>query len=135
MKVKNPIPKTKEAWLKEIVRAFVDARETIPFGKLVGESIGQKDLFHFAPDVCLKFRGIKRTKRIRDKALEAALSSYVATKDVIGEVMDAPQISFAFCYLASQFGLGILDESIITDVMDYVENNKETIITMTEAEA
>ena len=49
--------------------------------------------------------------------------------------MDVPQISFAFCYLASHFGLGILDESIITDVMDYVENNKETIIKMTEDKA
>ena len=135
MKVKNPIPKTKEAWLEEIARAFVDARETIPFGKLIGKSIKNKDLFLLAPDVCLKFRGIQGTKRIRDKASEAALSSYVGTKDVVGELLDIPQISFAFCYLASHFGLGILDESLITEVMGYIENNKETIITMTEGKA
>ena len=135
MKAKNPMPKTKKAWLKEIARAFIDARETIPFGKLIGESIGDKDLFLLAPDVCLKFRGINKTKTIRDKASEAALSSYVATKDVVGEILGIPQISFAFCYLASHFGLGIVDESLVTEVMGYIEDNKETIIAMTEGKS
>ncbi len=31
--------------------------------------------------VCLKFRGIKRTKARLDRATEAMLSSYVATED------------------------------------------------------
>jgi len=85
MKAGNPIPKTKEAWLDEIAQAFMDACKTIPLGKLTGTSIKSKDLFLLAPDVCLKFRGIKCTKGVLEKASQAALSSYVATKDAVGE--------------------------------------------------
>jgi hypothetical protein len=56
------IPQTKSEWIDEIAEAYRDAEEAMPFGKFVGEDIGEKDLFHMAPAICLKFRGIRRTK-------------------------------------------------------------------------
>jgi hypothetical protein len=88
------IPQTKSEWIEEIAEAYRDAEEAIPFGQFVGKNIEEKDLFHMAPDICLKFRGIKRTKAKLKKTTEAALSSYVATKDFIGHILDDPHIAF-----------------------------------------
>jgi hypothetical protein len=95
------MPQTKSEWIEEIAAAYSDAEEAIPFGKLVGQDIEEEDLFHMAPDICLKFRGIRRTKAKLEKASKAAFSSYVATKDSGGHILDGPYISFALCYLAS----------------------------------
>ena len=53
-----PIPTSPAAWLREIAAAYADAHETIPFGPLVNVEISERDLFHLASAVCLKFRGI-----------------------------------------------------------------------------
>ena len=82
--------------------------------------------------VCLKFRGIKRTRRLLQKATDDALASYVATKDQIPEVLSVPQLAFAFAYLASHFGLDLLDEKQVEAVMEYVEQNKAELLALTE---
>ena len=81
---------------------------------VIGNEISETDLFHMAPLVCLKFRGIKRTKKTIKKVRDAALSSYVATRDILGEILDNQYLSFSFCYLASHFGLELIDESEVT---------------------
>lgn len=131
MKAKNGIPESPEAWLEEIARAYLDALETLPFGKLVGQKIEPKDLFHLGPPVCLKFRGVKRSKKNLKRATEAALSSYVATKEIVGDLFDIPQMSFAFCYLASHFGLELIEENLSTEILDFVESHLDNLIAMT----
>jgi hypothetical protein len=101
-----------------IARAYIDARETIPYGRLVRRKISEKDLYHLAPAVCLKFRGYKRSEKVLKKATNAALTSYVATRSVVGDLMDIPQISFAFCYLSAHFGLDLVDETTVAEIMD-----------------
>ncbi|MBK5100478.1 MAG: hypothetical protein JJE15_05720 [Desulfobacteraceae bacterium] len=121
------IPQTKSEWIEEIAEAYSDAEEAIPFGKFVGEHIEDKDLFHTAPGICLKFRGIKRTKAKLKKTTEAALSSYVATKDFLGHILDDPHISFAFCYLASHFALDLIDNQKVNEIMDYIEAHRKKL--------
>ena len=84
------IPQSKSEWIDEIAEAYRDVEEAMPFGHFVGENIGEKDLFHMAPAICLKFRGIRRTKTKLEKATEAALPSYVGTMDLIGHILDDP---------------------------------------------
>ena len=131
MIAKNKIPDSSEAWLAEIAKAYLDAIETLPFGELVGQEIEPKDLFHLGPPICLKFRGIKSSKKNLKKATDAALSSYVATKEIVGDLFDIPQISFAFCYLASHFGLDLIGENISTEILDFVESRLDNLIAMT----
>jgi hypothetical protein len=87
---------------------------------LAGVTITKKDLFHLAPEVCLKFRGLERSKKNVKKVTEAALSSYVATLDTAPDDMADPQMAFAFCYIASHFGMGLLTDEEATGVLEYV---------------
>jgi hypothetical protein len=132
MKHKTKIPKTPEDWLIEISQAYRDACEAIPFGVLVGQKITHKDIFHLGPATCLKFRGIKQTKGNIEKATEAALTSYVATEEIVGELFETPQMSFAFSYLASHYGLDLADEKMLTELLDYIENNLKKLISLTK---
>lgn len=132
MKIKYEIPNSPEAWLKEIATAYLGALETAQFGKLTGNKIDKNDLFHLGPAVCLKSRGINNTEKNLKKATDAALSSYVATEEVVGDLFKIPQMSFAYCYLASHFGLDLLDESSLSEVMNYIENNSDRLLEMTQ---
>jgi hypothetical protein len=69
----NPLPTSREAWLTEIARALRDSSEAIPFGPLAGASFGAAELFHLGPVTALKFRGIRRSKRVLRQITEAAL--------------------------------------------------------------
>jgi len=131
MKDKNKIPNSPQDWLKEIARAYLDAYETLLVGKLTGTKIMQEDLYQFSPAVCLKFRGIEKSEENLKKATDAALSSYVATKENVGGLFDIPQMSFAFCYLASHFGLDLIDESTLSKIMELVESKLDDLIDMT----
>ena len=53
MKVKNPVPAKPEDWLREITKAYHDARDAIPFTELIdeGKEFDEKNIFHFAPSV------------------------------------------------------------------------------------
>lgn len=112
-------------WLMEIAAAYCDAYRTIPYGKYVDTEITENDLFQLAAPVCIKFRGIPNTKEVEDKVLEAALSSYVVTSEHISELKTDPHLAFAFCYLASHYGLGLLEEEVINRLMEYVEANAD----------
>jgi hypothetical protein len=89
--------------------------------------IGEGALFHMAPSVCLKFRGIKRTPKKLKEATEPALTSYVASKEREPEVLSRPRMAFAFCYLAAHFGLDLLEEDEVGDTMDFIEREEETL--------
>jgi len=130
MQTKHPIPDSPRAWLEEIARAYKDAREAIPFGALVGQDVKPDDLFHMAPVICLKFRGLRLTRKLRKQATEAALSSYVATKDESPGIFLTPQTAFAFAYLASHFGLDLLDADAVNALMEYVEEHQDELLSL-----
>src|ERR1035441_5724729 len=106
----NPLPTSREAWLNEIARALRDASEAIPFGPLVGEPFGADELFHLGPVTALKFRGMRRSKRIAREITEAALASYVATESEDSGSLRDPRVPFAFTYLTSHFALNLVTE-------------------------
>ena len=87
-------PQNPAEWLHEIDEAYRDARETIPFMPLVGVRPSESELFHLAPRVAVKFRGLPLSRI--DTATEAALSSYVASQDLAGNAFDDPYLVFAF---------------------------------------
>lgn len=49
--------------LDEIWLAIDDAREAEPFGLLTGQPITDSNLFHLAPLLCMKFRGLNYRDR------------------------------------------------------------------------
>ena len=77
--MKQDQPATPDEWLDEIRLAITDARKTKPFGLLTGQLITNANLFHLAPLVCMKFRGLDyRDEDLRNKVTEGALANYVA---------------------------------------------------------
>jgi hypothetical protein len=67
IKETKPFPSAPRAWLKEIAAAYRDTEGAIPFGPAAGVTITKKDLFHLAPEVCLKFRGLEHRRRMSRK--------------------------------------------------------------------
>src|ERR1017187_7841221 len=112
----NPLPTSREAWLNEIARAFRDAAEAIPFGPLVRASFGADELFHLGPVTALKFRGLRRSKRLERKIAEAALASYVVTESEGPGSLPDPRVAFPFPYLASHFALNLLTEQQVAEL-------------------
>jgi hypothetical protein len=125
--MKRKIPTSQKDWLIEIADAYKDAEEAIPFGSYVGAKITDQELFHMAPSVCIKFRGIKRNKINVKKATEAALSSYVATEDIPDGITRNPYMCFALCYIASHLGLGLIKENEANEIIQYVEKHQRQI--------
>ena len=128
------LPETPEAWFGEIRAAWEDAREAIPFGPAVGQPFGEEELFHLAPAVALKFRGLPLGGLALRRATEAALSSYVANEERHGSMLSDPRRAFAFCYMAGHYGLDLVDEATFEAVMDFVERNVGRLGTTTDSE-
>ncbi|MDF7809629.1 hypothetical protein P4E94_19480 [Pontiellaceae bacterium B12219] len=131
MKSKRPFPSTPNNWMKEVSEAYLDAYETIPFGKYTGAKLSEETLFQLAPIVCLKFRGIKNNKKNLKLASDASLSSYVATKEITPELFETPQMTFAFCYIGSHLGLDLLQEEMCLSILDHIEQNIQFLIQAT----
>jgi hypothetical protein len=113
------LPQTSAEWSEEINAAYEDAREALPFTPLVGVKAGPRDLFHLAPHVAIKFRGLPDSKRAA--AVEAALTTYVASEG--SAPLRNPRLAFALCYLASHFGLNLVSEQTVDEVMDHLMAN------------
>lgn len=128
---KQTIPSTSKEWIEEIAKAYLDACDAIPFGYVTGKTLTPKDLFHLGPIVCLKFRGIEGKKKLKI-ASTAAIASYVATKEITGDLFDIPQIAFTFSYLASHYGLDLIDEDTSTRILDYIRENLNRLLKLTE---
>jgi len=120
----RPLPSTPDQWLKEIVLAWKDARETKPFARLTGTKLADADLFHLAPVVCLKFRGRKLTGKEADRVTKGALANYVANTGPDAAVQGLetmPQLAFALCYVAAHLVLDLVDEQSAAEILDYCE--------------
>ncbi len=121
IKCKNPIPDSPVEWLREIADAYLDAQEAIPFSTLTGQEMTVADLYQLAPIVCLKFRGIKNTKKTLKQATDMALSNYVVNLDENDEAMADPYMAFALCYIVSHFGLELISDNCVERVMTYLD--------------
>lgn len=128
MKMQNSIPTNFQAWLIEIKKAYAEAKEVIPFGVFINQKIVANDLFHLTPIISLKFRGIKQTKSLLKKVTEGTLASYISTKEQVGDILDIPEVAFAFCYFATHFVLDILDAETINEYMESIESNLNNFI-------
>ena len=110
----KPVPQTAAEWIDEIALAYEDARQALPFMPLVGVLPRGRDLYHLAPHVAIKFRALPESRV--QAAVEAALCTYVASE--ANPLLDAPRLAFALCYLASHFGLDLVSQNTVDEVMD-----------------
>ncbi len=127
--MKRDQPTTPDDWLNEIRLAIADARKTKPFGLLTGQWITNSNLFHLAPLVCLKFRGLDfRNEELRTRVTEGALANYVANSDPDGidhALGQRPLLAFAMCYIAAHYVLDLIDEEQATAVLEYCDENMD----------
>jgi hypothetical protein len=127
--MKRKQPKKPDKWLEEIELAIADARETEPFGRLVGQSINDDNLFHLAPLVCMKFRGLDfQDEQLREKVTKGALANYVANTDPDGTIHGVgsrPLLAFALCYVAAHYVLDLINEREAERVLDYCDKHLE----------
>lgn len=121
------VPQSPKEWLTEIVCAYRDAAEAIPFGPAVGAELTEKELFHLAPLVCLKRRGIKRTRKNQKNVTEAALSTYIANEEVHGASQLNPIMAFSLCYIAGHYALSLVDENEAEEILNFVEARLDKI--------
>ncbi len=129
--MKRSLPRTPEGWLLEIRLAIKDARETEPFGRMIGQPITDANLFHLAPLVCLKFRGRKLVGREADRVTETALANYVVNSDPEGVdhgLETKPLMAFALCYVTAHLALDLVDEekaeAILNDCEEHLEDGR-----------
>jgi hypothetical protein len=124
---RRELPATPEAWLEEIRAAYADAREAVPFGPVVGQRIDEEELFHLAPAVALKFRSLPARAANLKRATDAALASYVANLAGQGSALSDSRLAFGFCYLASHYGLGLVEMTAVESAMEFLERNAELL--------
>jgi hypothetical protein len=120
-------PTTPDEWLDEIRLAIADAREAEPIGELIGQPITDANLFHLAPLVCMKFRGLDyRDDTLRQKATDGALATYIGNsdpEDVDHGLEQRPLLAFALCYVSAHYALDLIDEQEAESVLNYCEEH------------
>jgi hypothetical protein len=125
--MKRDQPTTPDEWLDEIRLAIADARETGPFGDLIGQPITDANLFHLAPLVCMEFRGLDyRDEKLRQKATDGALATYVANSDPEGVdygLEQRPLLAFALCYVSAHYALDLIDEADAEAILGFCEEH------------
>jgi len=125
----KPIPTSNEGWVIEIIEAYRDAKEAIPFAAKAGNLLQESDLFHLAPVVCLKFRDLMGSEEYQTKAKDAAIGSYIANHEAGNRNLNDPVMAFAFCYIIAHYGLGLLGEDQCQEILQFVEMNLAKIKT------
>jgi hypothetical protein len=127
--MKHDQPTTPAQWFDEIRLAIADARKTKSFGILTGQRITDANLFHLAPLVCMKFRGLDyRDEALRRKVTEGALANYVADSDPDGidhGLESRPLLAFAVCYVTAHYVLDIIDDREAETVLDFCDQHME----------
>ena len=125
----NPLPQTPEQWLKEIDLAYKDAKKAKPFALLTGTWLTNAKLFHLAPLVCMKFRGMDmKDESLRKRVVEGALATYVANtgSDAPDRGLDANvKLAFALCYVTAHYVLDLVDEDQAQTILSYCEEHLE----------
>jgi hypothetical protein len=124
--MKRVQPTTPGEWLEEIRLAMADASGD-DVDRLICEPERAVNLFHLAPMVCLKFRGLDhRDEDLRKKVTEGALANYVANSSVDGidhGLESRPLLAFAVCYITAHYVLDLIDEEQSAATLDYCDEN------------
>jgi hypothetical protein len=124
--MKRVQPTTPGEWLEEIRLAMADASGD-DVDRLICEPERAVNLFHLAPMVCLKFRGLDhRDEDLRKKVTEGALANYVANSSVDGidhGLESRPLLAFAVCYITAHYVLDLIDEEQASATLDYCDEN------------
>lgn len=128
MKKPNKMLQSMREWMDEIINAYGDAAEAIPFGPAVNVEITARELFHLAPLVCIKFRDVERMSKKLKIVTEAAMSSYVANENVHGDTLEHSIMAFALCYIAGHYALGLLDPKQSEDILIFMGKHLNEII-------
>ena len=113
------LPRTTDQWLKEILPAWKDARETKSFGPPHGHEAyrrrplpsGSRDL----PEV----PGRKLTGKEADRVTKGPWQLRRQRRHAGLE--EKPQLAFALCYVAAHLVLDLVDEQTAGEVMGYCE--------------
>lgn len=121
-----PLPRTPEAWLAEIRLALKDARETKPFALLNFMWLSEAKLFHLAPQVAFKFRGVLPPEPERKRVIETVLANYVAFTDpedphCIPGLDRRPELAFALCYVATHSLLELVTDAEVEAILSFCE--------------
>ena len=61
-----------------------------------------------------------------------ALASYGASSDTHAEAFEFPEVAFAFCYLASHFGYGLISRDETGRILDYFMDHPDRLLTPTD---
>ncbi len=126
--MKRDQPTTPDEWLDEIRLAIADASGD-EIDRLIREPDRAVNLFHLAPLVCMKFRGLDhRDEELRRKVTEGALANYVANSDPDGidhGLEQRPLLAFAVCYVTAHYVLDLIDEQEASAALDNCEENME----------
>lgn len=125
------MPQDLPGWLREVAAAYCDAREAISFSRILGEPVAEVDLFHLAPQVTVKFRGLRSSATTLKRARDAALASYVANRKRQSRAFADPRLAFAFAYLASHYGLGLVEAEEVDQVMDFIQAQRGRLRALT----
>jgi hypothetical protein len=126
--MKRSLPRTSSEWLEEIRLAIGDARSATPFGKLLGTAITDRNLFHLAPVVALRFRGRNLKGPEADRVTKVALANYVVNSDpevVDQQLEQRPLMAFALCYVAAHLALDLVNEEMAEAILIYCEEHLE----------
>lgn len=123
----SQLPKTPEDWLEEIRLAIADASGGDSIDRLIREPDRAVNLFHLAPLVCLKFRGLDyRDEDLRTRVTKGALANYVANSDPGGidhGLAQRPLLAFAICYLTAHYVLDLIDEAETESILNYCDEH------------
>ena len=125
----NPIPTTNSAWLDEVRHAFADASRALPFNKLLGHNANPAFFPVIASNLCAKYRGLPASGHEFDQAAEATLASYAASANYHAKSFEVPEVAFAFCYVASHFGYGLISEAETGRILDYLVIHADVLLT------
>ena len=127
--MKRNQPTTLDEWLHEIRLAIADASGDEPVDQLIRETDKAVNLFHLAPLVCMKFRGLNyRDEALRRTVTEGALANYVANSDpdrLDNGLESRPLLAFAVCYVTSHYVLDLIDDREAATVLDYCDENMD----------
>ncbi len=126
--MKRKQPTAPNEWLDEIQQAMAHAAE-VPFEQLMHDPDKAVNLFHLAPIICLKFRGLDhRDEKLRQKVTEGALANYVVNSDSEGidhGLAHRPLLAFAVCYITAHYVLDLTDEQKAEAALDYCDEHLE----------
>jgi hypothetical protein len=124
--MKQNQPTTPDEWLDEIWLAIADAAGE-PFDRLIRAPERAINLFHLAPIICLKFRGLNyRSEKLRKQVTEGALANYVVNSSPEGidhGLEQRPLLAFAVCYVTAHYVLDLIDEREAEAVLDYCDEH------------